>query len=208
MILAFHGKLGSGKDTAGERMARMVDQPAIQISFARALKASAAALLDIDPLDWETYKNDPDVLIHLSVGYTTARGVDLDVEEPNVIRQFTAREFLQRYGTEAHREIFGSDFWVEQALSVVSHWNDFYYVTDCRFPNEATAIRKRGGYIVRVHGENEETGGHISEAGLPDELITFEIDNSVRGDSFFSLDQQLLSIASYLGLPLKETVFE
>ena len=28
----------------------------------------------------------------------------------------TFREFLQRYGTEAHRDVFGKDFWLEYTL--------------------------------------------------------------------------------------------
>lgn len=211
MIVGFHGKLKSGKDTAGERLAQLVDLPSMRLSFAAPLKESAAALLDIDVQDWETYKNDPDVKIMLSVGYIDA-GLELDTEEyieaPNVIRSFTAREFLQRYGTESHRDIFGGDFWVEQAVAEYRlNPNAFHYVTDCRFHNEAAAVRGLGGVIIRVIGADENTGSHASEAGLPDELITFEIDNSIRDDNFANLDSQLLGIASMLGLPIKREVF-
>lgn len=57
--------------------------------------------------------------------------------------------------------------------------------------------------IVRVLGDNEETGGHASEAGLPDGLINFVIDNDIRDDDFANLDYQLLQIGVLAGLPMK-----
>lgn len=215
MLLAFTGKLGSGKDTAGERLAELAMWEAYRLSFARKLKESAAALVDIPVEDWETYKNDPEVKVLLVNGYDPNPIYIIDpdegtieVEQPNVIREFTAREFLQRYGTESHRDVFGSDFWVDQALvDYVRAQATYFYVTDCRFPNEGDAVLARGGYIIRVLGENEETGGHVSEAGLPDSYINFEIDNSVRDDNFESLDAQLIGIANVIGLPVTQNIF-
>lgn len=214
MIIAFTGKLGSGKDTAGERMVNMVDLPGRRVSFAAPLKESAAALFDIPVEDWEVYKNDPDAKVFLAVGYTDPLlvvyedGEAYDVSAPNVIREFTAREVLQRYGTESHREIFGDNFWAEQAeKKLVSYEQEFIYITDARFENEALTIKRNGGLIVRVIGANDETGAHASEAGLPDEYITFEIDNTVRDDSFLNLDTQLAHIAQAVGLPLKASAF-
>jgi hypothetical protein len=219
MILGFHGKLGSGKDTAGERMAAIVSLPSQRLSFAAKLKESAAAFFDIDVADWETYKNDPEVQILLTVGYKPALiTVDLDetgaiqaqvaeIEEPNVVRAMTAREALQRWGTESHRSIFGDNFWVEQALADYEHdFKKLTYFTDARFENEARAILGMGGHIVRVTGANEETGTHASETVLPQNLITFEIDNTIRDDNFANLDSQLRDLAIFLGLPVNETV--
>ena len=216
-LIAFSGRLGSGKDTAGERLAAMVDVPTYQLSFARLLKESAAALFDIPVKDWETYKNDPDAKVLLQVGWDEAEIVqdhtdDGDpitnpVDVPHIVKEFTAREVLQRYGTEAHRKVFGDDFWVDQAMVTYDanqERNKFlFYVTDCRFSNEALAVLNRGGVVVRVTGANEETGTHASETPLPNEYITFDIDNSIRDDNFAALDHMLKGLANYLGLPLK-----
>lgn len=214
MIVAFTGKLGSGKDTAGERMVSMVDLPSRRVSFAAPLKESAAALWDIPVADWEIYKNDPDAKVFLAVGYVDVTEdehgniIEPPLEAPNVIREFTVREHLQRYGTESHRDVFGQNFWVEQGSKELNPWGEyeFVYVTDARFYNEAEALRQHGGVIVRVVGDNEETGAHRSESGLPDEFINFIVDNSVRGDNFENLDAQLRSIAVTVGLPLKDSV--
>lgn len=214
MLLGFTGKLGSGKDTAGERLVALAGIEGVQLSFARPLKESAAKLLDIDRLDWETYKNDPDVKILLTVGYDQNPVFILDefegqieVEAPNVIREFTAREFLQRYGTEAHRDVFGDSFWVDQAMANYYRSNEIYfYFTDARFLNEAAAIRDNGGLIIRVLGENQDTGTHASEVDLPDDYINFVIDNSVRDDDFANLDAQLTEIAQIVGIPVGSLV--
>lgn len=208
-LIAFHGKLGSGKDTAGERLAEMVVCPTERLSFAAKLKESAAALLDIPVEDWEKYKNDPDVKIMLSVGWTKEApmiGVpDYMLEAPNVIREFTAREFLQRYGTESHRDVFGTNFWVEQALSSYDYDDAcLTYLTDCRFENEAVATRGLGGYVIEVIGPVDETGSHASEVRLPESLIHFTIDNTRRDDDFADLDRQLASVASLIGVPLNQ----
>lgn len=211
-LIAFHGKMGSGKDTAGERLAEMVTIPTERLSFARKLKESAAALLDIPVESWETYKNDPDVKILLQVGWTDERiptdipfGGDLEVEAPNITKEFTARQFLQRYGTESHRDVFGTNFWVEQALSKYDYDDArLTYLTDCRFENEAIATRGLGGYVVEVIGPDDDTGSHQSEARLPEHLIHFTIDNTRRDDDFADLDRQLASVASLIGVPLNQ----
>jgi hypothetical protein len=206
-LVAFNGRLGSGKDTAGERLAAMAGVETQRLSFARLLKESAAALFGIPVEDWETYKNDPDVKIMLTVGYEDFILDDGTVlEQPRVVVELTAREFLQRYGTESHRDIFGADFWVNQAL--IEYVNapvrdTLFYVTDCRFANEATAVHRLGGVVVNVIGADEDTGEHLSEAPLPDSLINFYIDNTTRGDDFAMLDRQLRSVAATVGIPLR-----
>src|SRR5882672_12839995 len=123
MIVGFTGKLGSGKDTAALRFADMVALDSQRVSFAAALKESSSALLDVPVENWETWKNDPDVKILLMEGWADTElsegDVSIEVQAPRIIREFTAREFLQRYGTEAHREQFGYDFWVEQAVKKI-----------------------------------------------------------------------------------------
>jgi hypothetical protein len=62
-----------------------------------------------------------------------------------------ARVLLQRMGTEVGRNLFGQDFWVEQALAGIARDGGTRYVfTDVRFPQEFDAIRARGGRLWRV----------------------------------------------------------
>lgn len=196
MLIGFTGKLGSGKDTAASRLAELVAIDDERLSFAGPLKVSAAAALGLlfneaDAIAfWDLYKNNPEAKIQLVV-------------DGSVIQEITVRQYLQFYGTEAHRDIFGDDFWVDQAMAKYFPLSTvFYYFTDARFPNEADAIHSRGGVIIRVLGVDDDTGGHVSEAGLPDGFINFIVDNSIRDDNFAYLDAQLSEIARVIGLPL------
>lgn len=93
----------------------------------------------------------------------------------------TPRIFLQRLGTEWGRERIHPEIWVEAwrhnlALEAVEHFGDEIIVADdCRFENEARAIRAEGGKIVRVErpGSGSASGAaHASENGVrPDITI-------------------------------------
>ena len=89
------------------------------------------------------------------------------------------REFLQRYGTEAHREIFGTDFWVDHALPLnLNHRDRLLVVTDMRFPNEIDRVKALGGVCVKVV-RDVETGhsNHPSEQNL-DHTVDYFLDNT------------------------------
>lgn len=69
-------------------------------------------------------------------------GWDLAKRWPDV------RRLLQRMGTEAVRSV-APEFWVDLAMRTADLQERTIF-TDCRFVNEARAIYRRGGVIVRV----------------------------------------------------------
>lgn len=76
------------------------------------------------------------------------------------------RALLQRMGTEVGRNLFGQDFWVDQAMASLKEGGRYVF-TDCRFPNEADAIRSRGGRVVRVvRAGVTAVNAHPSETAL------------------------------------------
>ena len=98
----------------------------------------------------------------------------------------TPRRFLQLLGTEWGRAKIGQEFWVEcwqaEAAGVSADiiggpitGQHLFVSDDCRFENEAAAIRAEGGIVVRIEraGSGSATGaGHASEAGVvPDVTI-------------------------------------
>lgn len=65
------------------------------------------------------------------------------------------REWLQRYGTEEHREKYGEDWWVRMHEAYVDFLSREIRVSriavcDVRFPNEAAYIKRKGGSLVRM----------------------------------------------------------
>lgn len=86
------------------------------------------------------------------VGYTTERSM-------------TVRELLQKLGTDAIRNQLHTNAWVNALMSKYrgdSNW----VVTDVRFPNEAEAIRERGGILIRLNRNIGSTSTHPSETAL------------------------------------------
>lgn len=211
MLIGFHARKQGGKDTAYERLTHLVENvlvwksvPVERVSFADLLYRSAAAALGVTVEELYEWKVDPDVRIEIvryQDGEPAERGYlgPVPFKERVILHSLNFRQYLQFYGTEAHRDIFGQDFWVDAVE--MYHEGRIVAVTDARFVNEAEAIREYGGVIVSLIGppEVEHAGdGHDSEKPLPPELIDFVIDNSVRDDGFQSLDHQLRSLVAEL----------
>ena len=161
MIIGLNGRLKSGKDTT-YTIVKELHPNAERVSFAEKLKLSAAAVLDIDLDTLEWLKNRE------SLYYT------IDGE-----KAFNMREFLQRYGTEGHRDIFGDDFWVDMALPLgIDHSDRLIVVTDMRFPNEIQRVKDLDGVCVKVERDTATMhGSHRSEQNV-DHLMDYILDNT------------------------------
>jgi hypothetical protein len=187
MIIGLCGKKLAGKDTAAQYL---VDNYGYtRVSFAEKLKESVAALFDI-PREWiDEWKDDQ--------GGTLPR-VEVIIDIAGEIRNhpylkkhsqysFSWREFLQRYGTESHREVFGNDFWVDQILPYYNR-ADVYkgqklVISDVRFENEAARIKQYEGKLIEIrrpaHEDEAAKDRHVSEQMpfTPDyQLINLEDD--------------------------------
>lgn len=178
MLIGLTGRAGSGKDTVYETMYGLFNEvrPVVRIAFADLLKKSALATLkDVNDGSWvelaDKLKSDGRIL------------VDLGDEKIEI----SGREFLQRYGTEAHRDLFGQDFWVDAVLPPLEpldfgpflHSPEIYVVTDVRYDNEASRIREYGGFVWLIDrpGDAIEESEHASEAPVSEELIDYLIPN-------------------------------
>lgn len=166
MLVGLSGVARSGKDTVG---GILVDKLGFERrGFADKLRAVA---LGADPyvvLDNEAYS-----LVRLS-DLVGSWGWERAKEHGEV------RRFLQALGTEGVRENLGYDTWVEAAMpSTRELMNGARIVfTDCRFENEAFAIKVAGGEVWRIVRPGfEAINAHASENGIPDELITRTIFN-------------------------------
>ena len=140
MLVGVVGFIGSGKGTVGDFLVQ--NHEFTTDSFARSLKDAAASIFgwERDMLEGVTkesrrFRERPDV-------FWSER---LDRNE------FTPREALQLLGTEAGRNVFGTDLWV---AGVERRWIESgkpnTVITDCRFPNEVELIQRLGGHVIRV----------------------------------------------------------
>lgn len=190
MLIGLHGKKRAGKDTVFARIEKLYGEyvEVERVSFADLLYASAAAALNVKVRDLQEWKADPVTVMAIQV-------VDkryIRDRERTVVQELSVREYLQRYGTEAHRELLGTNFWVDQVN--LYHEGKLVVVTDVRFDNEAARVREAGGSVVHVVGPDDVEGAgdtHASEAGLPPGMVDRELINIARHDHFGALDAEV-----------------
>lgn len=164
-LVGLIGKAGSGKDTVGARL--VAHHGYERAAFADALRA---VLLDVNPL-LSTYSGRPRLAALVDdVGWDTAKN------------NREVRRLLQALGV-AIREHVAQDVWVEVVMRTVdSHPGVPYVITDVRFPNEADAIRARGGILVRIERPDAPGLGsrslHVSETALDQYEVDYKLNNS------------------------------
>lgn len=195
MLIGINGFLGSGKDTVYKRIKELYEmsgreQEVTRISFADKLKLSAAAALGVggeEAIDWmNRVKDGGEIIIKSSSG---------------VSHTITGRQYLQYYGTEAHRDVFGDNFWVDQALPNMSHYGQVVCVTDVRFDNEIARVKEMGGMIWHVAGVDDSMSGtHASEKPIDPDLVDVFISNNIRDDQYRYLDDQIIRALSLRNL--------
>jgi hypothetical protein len=87
------------------------------------------------------------------------------------------RELLQRMGTEVGRELFGKNFWVNQAIKTAKKYDKVVF-SDCRYFNEARAIKHLGGQVWRISRPGVRAANdHGSEHDLDNYNFDLHIDN-------------------------------
>lgn len=172
MLIGLSGRAGSGKDQSYEYVREWAESKGLPVrrdGFADRLKLSAALALG--------YQGSLEECVAIC-NEIKQEGWRIEVVEPSGDVHFiSGREYLQFYGTEAHREVFAPDFWVSVVMDRYEP-GEVLVVTDVRFPNEAEAIRSAGGQVWQlVRPDFRLDSAHASEIPLPPELIDRTIAN-------------------------------
>lgn len=183
-------------EIANSKTTKKIETVVERVGFADKLKMSAIAALGIpfhDVADAVRLCNDLKERVMIDV-YS-------DDELYGWNWSLSGREYLQYYGTESHREIFGQEFWIDALLprprSVGNNSielcrrfpnADVIVITDVRFSNEAERILDLGGEVWQIDVEDRlgplAPNAHISECPLPDECLTRTVDNNGDLDHF------------------------
>lgn len=151
-IIGLCGGIGAGKDTVADALEELGYH---RLSFALALKDAVASMFPWVPARhfFGTQKEKAELL------FLGRNGT-----------QWTGRRLLEVVGTDYMRAIM-PDIWVRATIYEVDQEPEkLWVVSDVRFPNEAEAIRERGGVIWEVIREDgpQETTGHASDTAWRD----------------------------------------
>lgn len=169
---------GSGKDTLFDLIAK--GNPMVtNIKFADDLTAQTSRLFPQVPKeDFLFIRNDPTAKDHPFAMFAIAnlregsgyqrflldQGHDMDAKR-------SCRWHLIEYGTNYVRKHLGKDdHWLKAGLTdcdFAASGGFFPIITDCRFPNEAQAVKANGGLLVYVHAPWVDP----AKGGIADGLI-------------------------------------
>lgn len=146
MIIGLSGYARSGKDTVAELLC--LNYAFRRISFADPMRE---AILTLNP--------KIDSITHVG-HYVEDYGWDMAKQNPEI------RRLLQVFGTEVGRKMFGDDVWINMAFKSIQP-DERIVVADVRFPNEAEAIKAKGGTVIRVNRHNHSAvNAHKSEISM------------------------------------------
>jgi hypothetical protein len=158
-IIGLTGRAGSGKSTCA---AWLRDTCGAHVaSFAAPLKEMAIRVYALTP------------------GQVYGTQAEKERIDPRYGR--SGRQLLQYLGTEVCRDLLGPDVWIRAAfarLERVDPLPSLVVFEDLRFPNEAQAIRDRGGEVIRLvcpDRDSSADGSHASEAFIDSIPADWEI---------------------------------
>ena len=151
-IIGICGFIGSGKDTAADYLVNFHEFR--RDSFAATLKDAVAAVFgwDRELLEGRTKQARE---WREQVDPWWAQRLDMP--------DLTPRWVLHWWGTEVCRKAFHNDIWIASLESRLRNSNDNIVISDCRFPNEITAIKAAGGKVIWVQ-RGELPSWHIMAA--------------------------------------------
>ena len=184
-LIGISGKIGSGKDTTAELIQLVTTYG---LNHAIEIRAVASRLLDDPELTKFTVQNCNWKIVKYAYKLkqiaSFLTGIPIDKFESQDFKKtqmapewgnLSVREFLQTLGTNALRDQLHEDVWINALFSDFDDSSN-WLITDVRFPNEAEAIKNKGGILVRVD-RGLSTGDHPSETALDDYEFDYVIPN-------------------------------
>lgn len=171
-ILGLSGYARTGKDTVAQTLVNKYGYT--RLAFGDAVRDGVYAMNPI--VDFRISTSDGR---YGETSYLRVRDIvdahGWDYAKDNYIE---VRELLQRYGTEAGRNIHGMECWTSILDNIIaSNPGKKYIITDIRFENEYELVRKYNGICIRVVRDGiGAVNNHVSDMYIPS--FTYTIDNS------------------------------
>jgi hypothetical protein len=207
-LIGISGKIGSGKDTTAELIQLVTTYG---LNHASEIRAVASRLLDDPELTKFTVQNCNWKIVKYAYKLkqiaSLLSGIPIENFESQEFKKtlmspewsnpeigdITVRQFLQTLGTNALRDQLHEDVWINALFSDFKG-SDTWLITDVRFPNEAEAIKKKGGIVVRVD-RGLSSDEHPSETALDNYEFDYIIPN--KGDKIQLLEEVMNFVSFY-----------
>jgi len=181
IIIGLTGYAGAGKDTVADAL--VTHAGFRKIAFADALRLEVAGAYRLGThahiLSDRASKEHPHPQLALSRCFDRKfvdcmAQIEANKDDPDSDHDVwldamrSPRQILQWWGTEYRRAQSGNYWSTQVALRIaagIAQGAEHWVVTDCRFDNEALAIRRLGGEIWQVQRPGHKTpeGGHVSQ---------------------------------------------
>ena len=159
-------------------------------SFASSLKEIATGLFGLTKP--QCYGTDLD-----KNSLTWIRWEDMPGYQGENEGRMTAREFLQHFGTDICRKIH-PDIWTDRTLRNIREEESLLAViSDCRFPNEAEAVQRAGGKVIRLTRGDDANDLHSSELEVDNINYDAIIDN--KDLSLIETNKEVISLLEKWG---------
>jgi hypothetical protein len=218
-IIGVFGYAGSGKDTVGKL---------IQYNMSRSRIPIEELIEDYSNNEWwmeeqsgweiKKWAGKLKYIASIITGIPVEKFEDQEFKKTNLGPEWgmTVRDLLQILGTEAMRDGLHKNVWVNALMADYKihseHFNDIangretgdgypnWIITDTRFPNEAQAIKDKGGMVIKVDRPGVgPVNGHPSEDALKDYNFDYVIHND---GSINDLDNKVIEfINNFIFIP-------
>ncbi len=197
MFIGISGFLKSGKSEVAQMIMKFFPEKNFElVGFSKSLKQMAAIFLGMKEEDFEDQNVKANLFIHVGTfkkrwrkdfgrrhSETLYETVDTNGYPEH--SWISVRVFLQDFGTDTVRARF-PNAWIN---TLGNKYDDLYLpfdggtpnwiVPDCRFANEALAIREREGFIIRINRKGcKATSNHASE----NEMTNYNFDAVINND--------------------------
>ena len=197
MIIGVSGYSGSGKDLVGTMIQFLASRNNAKVSLEDILDFPINHEYWLEEQSgWEIKKwaGKLKTIASMLTGIPVEKFEDQQFKKTDLGPEWdmTVRDFLQKLGTDAVRDGLHSNAWVNALMSDYTSESK-WVITDTRFPNEAEAIRKKDGIMIRVERSGvKPINNHPSETGLDD----YTFDHVIKNNG--SIEDLLLKVKSIL----------
>jgi len=138
MIVGICGLQGTGKDTIGSILVNKYGFK--KLSYASALKDIISLIFG-----WDREMMEGTTVESRKWREQVDKWWALRLNIPNL----TPRYVLQYFGTDLFRNHFHNEIWVAVVEKQLTQYKNIV-ITDCRFPNEISILKKYNGFLIKV----------------------------------------------------------